>query len=542
MLLGPGGFKKQISGFNVERLGNSARAVAVGRHAFNLAREHALTLKQFGRALCEFQGLQWKFAEMELRLESAQLLLMRAAVNGMDGLPDPHETALAKLACNEAGFLAANEAVQVLGGLGFSLESIGIRQAESLDTLMDAPRLLSKMRLPAHRPRRLTVLTTTGGGGAMLVDQISARGVEIAGCSAPTREALTAQNIPLGHGKLVDVTLAGTKYDTMKEVVSRLIADPETGALLVTIGSSAQFNPELAVTPIIDAVAEAPRDAAPVLAFPLPHAPESLDLLAAGGVPAFRNVEACAETIAMLMRPVKVTAPPDVTLQAVTATLLDQGPENTLNEDRAGAVFESLGTPRPRQIVLPPEDALPETLDLRFPLVAKPVSSDLPHKTEAGAIRLGLADRAALEEAIAAMRASAEAHAPGYRLEAILLQEMATGLGEALVGLTRDPLAGPMLTLGMGGVMTEIYRDTSVRPAPLDVETAREMIREVKGFMLLDGFRGALRGDLEALAQGVAAISALATSDRVAEAEINPLLVRPEGQGIVLLDALIRRQ
>lgn len=123
VLLGPGGFKKQISGFNVERLGNSARAVAVGRHAFNLAREHALTRKQFGRALCEFQGLQWKFAEMELRLESAQLLLMRAAVNGMDGLPDPHETALAKLACNEAGFLAANEAVQVLGGLGFSLES-----------------------------------------------------------------------------------------------------------------------------------------------------------------------------------------------------------------------------------------------------------------------------------------------------------------------------------------------------------------------------------------------------------------------------------
>jgi alkylation response protein AidB-like acyl-CoA dehydrogenase len=123
LLLGPGGFKKQISGFNVERLGNAARALAVGRHAFNLAREHALLRKQFGRLLCEFQGLQWKFAEMALRLDAAQLQLMRAAVNAGDGLPSAQDTAMAKLACNEAGHFAANEAVQILGGLGFSEES-----------------------------------------------------------------------------------------------------------------------------------------------------------------------------------------------------------------------------------------------------------------------------------------------------------------------------------------------------------------------------------------------------------------------------------
>lgn len=123
VLLGPGGFKKQISGFNVERLGNSARAIAVGRHAFNLARDYARQRKQFGRDLCEFQGIQWKFADMQVRLESAQLLLMRAAVNAGDTLPSAHETAMAKLACNEAGYYAANESVQILGGLGFSEES-----------------------------------------------------------------------------------------------------------------------------------------------------------------------------------------------------------------------------------------------------------------------------------------------------------------------------------------------------------------------------------------------------------------------------------
>ncbi|WP_269391691.1 acyl-CoA dehydrogenase family protein [Hoeflea alexandrii] len=123
LLLGPGGFKKQINGFNVERLGNASRAVAVGRHAFNLARDYAANRVQFGRPLCEFQGLQWKFADMLLKLESAQLMLMRAATRLENGLPSGHDTALAKLACNEAGFHAANESLQIMGGLGFSEES-----------------------------------------------------------------------------------------------------------------------------------------------------------------------------------------------------------------------------------------------------------------------------------------------------------------------------------------------------------------------------------------------------------------------------------
>ncbi len=123
VLLGIGGFKKQIAGFNVERLGNSARSLALGRYAFNLARDHAAVRKQFGRHLCEFQGLQWKFADMALKLESAQMLLYRAA-NVRDELPSPYQTAIAKLACNQAGFEVANEAVQIMGGLGYSQESL----------------------------------------------------------------------------------------------------------------------------------------------------------------------------------------------------------------------------------------------------------------------------------------------------------------------------------------------------------------------------------------------------------------------------------
>lgn len=124
VVLGPGGFKKQISAFNVERLGNSSRALALGRHAYEIARGHALVRKQFGRQLAEFQGLQWKFANMKIQLDSAQLLLYRAAANADRGLPSPEETAIAKVACNRAGFEAANEAMQILGGLGYSEETL----------------------------------------------------------------------------------------------------------------------------------------------------------------------------------------------------------------------------------------------------------------------------------------------------------------------------------------------------------------------------------------------------------------------------------
>ncbi|HBJ98978.1 MAG TPA: acyl-CoA dehydrogenase [Delftia acidovorans] len=124
VLLGAGGFKKQISGFNVERLGNASRALALGRHAFNLAREHARVRRQFGRELCEFQGLQWKFADMWMKLEQAQLLLYKAALEGEHGLPSAQSTAMAKLACNLAGWEVSNEAMQVMGGLGFSQEAL----------------------------------------------------------------------------------------------------------------------------------------------------------------------------------------------------------------------------------------------------------------------------------------------------------------------------------------------------------------------------------------------------------------------------------
>jgi alkylation response protein AidB-like acyl-CoA dehydrogenase len=124
VLLKEGGFKKQIAGFNVERIGNTARSLALGRYAFERARQWAIQRKQFGKLLCEFQGLQWKFADMKMKLDAGQLLLYRAAANADRGFPSAEETAIAKAFCNQAGFDVANEALQVMGGLGYSQEEL----------------------------------------------------------------------------------------------------------------------------------------------------------------------------------------------------------------------------------------------------------------------------------------------------------------------------------------------------------------------------------------------------------------------------------
>ena len=124
VLLGPGGFKKQISGFNAERIGNSARSLALGEFAFNVAKEYALTREQFGKKICEFQGIQWKFSDMKILIEAGRLLLYRAAINADRGFPSSRETSIAKAFCNKAGFEISNEAMQVMGGTGYSQESL----------------------------------------------------------------------------------------------------------------------------------------------------------------------------------------------------------------------------------------------------------------------------------------------------------------------------------------------------------------------------------------------------------------------------------
>ena len=156
---------------------------------------------------------------------------------------------------------------------------------------------------------------------------------------------------------------------------------------------------------------------------------------------------------------------------------------------------------------------------------------------------LPIHDAEQLKSAIQSIRSNVEANLPGLHVDQILLQSLSKSSGEVLVGFRRDTEAGPLVMLAAGGVTTEIYRDRSLRLAPIDKKVALEMIQEVKAMRVLSGFRGQERADLDALAEAIVAVSKLALLEDVTvlEAEINPLMVLPEGQGVVAVDALISK-
>jgi succinyl-CoA synthetase beta subunit len=200
-------------------------------------------------------------------------------------------------------------------------------------------------------------------------------------------------------------------------------------------------------------------------------------------------------------------------------------------------VFEALGVAAaPSELIATPGEAV----KIPFPVVAKISSPDIAHKTDAGGVVVGISDAAALARAAASILQSARAKHPAARLDGVLVQRMEKGVAEAILGYRRDPQVGPVVVLGVGGVLAEIYRDFAVRLAPVGPEEAARMVEEVRGLALIRGYRGAPRGDTAALARAVSAFSQLAHLEpRVAEAEVNPLIVKPESQGVVAVDGLL---
>jgi len=417
----------------------------------------------------------------------------------------------------------------------------GIQRVDLFETLFELPGLLiSSMSAMAERPKSATVVTTTGGGGAMIVDRLGALGIDVVGVSEQARAKVSGDGIDLTDSRLVDVTLAGTNYDTMKTVLKALIEDPASGIIVVAVGSSAQFFPELAVHPIVDAVKEIGPGGAPVIGFPVPDAPEAIRLLSREGIAAARTAESCAEAVARCLHQAHPVSTPKFEPVAGLSQALGEHNRAVLNEVDAGRIIEALGVVRPTQLVLDKSEALPRDIGLNFPVVAKIIADDLPHKTEAGAVTLNICDRISLQAAIGGMLESVARSAPDANIEGILLQEMVAGRAEVMLGVTRDPAVGATITLAAGGTLAEIYADFSMRLAPVDVEQARNMIDEVRGLAIVRGYRNLPRGDTEALAETISSFSRIALETAVQEAEINPLIIGAEGEGCFAVDGLIR--
>jgi acyl-CoA synthetase (NDP forming) len=409
----------------------------------------------------------------------------------------------------------------------------------------------------AHLPRRtprVAVVTTTGGGAAMVVDQLGVRGISVEAPSADTHARLAEAGVEAAPGRIVDLTLAGVRYDVMSAALRVLRSAPEFDLVIAVAGSSARFNPDLLVRPIIDSAQEQRDNLCPLASFIVPDAPLALAELTQAGVPCFRTPEACADAVeAAFARRAPATPLADASASALQWQAAhssdgngnDDGKAYVLDELDAYTLLCDVGLTAPRCITLDAaQPRLPDNSSdtIPYPVVAKVLSAALPHKSDVGGVVLNITDDAHLLAAVETIRQRVAASGAGVPVERILVQPMVHGIGEVLIGYRVDAQVGPIVMLAAGGVLTEIYRDRALRLAPIDRTTAFEMIDEVRALRALAGYRGKPRGDLDALADTLVALSQLATRPalRVLEAEINPLIVRAEGEGVVPVDALVR--
>ncbi|HZF77744.1 MAG TPA: acetate--CoA ligase family protein [Acetobacteraceae bacterium] len=420
----------------------------------------------------------------------------------------------AELAASHTGALAGSDAAA-----DAFFRAHGILRVTMLETLLELPALVAGRTPPARAHRAVGVMTTTGGGGALAVDALGVAGIEARPPDAAAAAALRRGGLEPG-GRLLDMTLAGTRPDRVAAALDGLRAAEDTDLTLAVIGSSAQFRPQDAVAGIV-----ASRGDKPVAAFLAPQADTSLALLAQAGIAAFRTPEGAADAIRAFCdwvppRPAAPVHPPAIE------------PPAAPDEADARRVFSALGLDSPFAVFQgePPDG-------LRYPAALKILSPDIAHKTEVGGVALGIPDRESLAREATAMRARVAAAAPGVRINGFLVQPMARGLGEFILGFRRDPEVGPVVLLGAGGVMAELHRDVVVRLAPVTEDEAAGMVAALRSARPLSGWRNLPRGDLGALARAVAAVSRLAAAPRVREAEINPLTVGLDG--VTVADALV---
>jgi len=418
-----------------------------------------------------------------------------------------------KLGRSQLGIALARSHTGALAGTDAALDAYfrdcGIVRVDMLETLLEIVPLVAGRKPPdLERAARVAVVTTTGGGAASVVDRLGMLGIETV--------------TPNSDSPIIDLTMAATARQ-YTAVLDELLESPECDGVLAVVGSSAQFHPQLAVEPIVRST----KSAKPLAVFLTPHAERSLALLAERGISAFRTPEACADALAAYF----AWRSPR-TRSAVPST---EWPPNLpghgrLDEAQALGLFASLGIPVAEHAIARPPGyahAVP------YPVAAKALCAELLHKTEAGALCLGIADRAEFDREVRAMLA----RVPAAR--SVLVQKMESGLAEAIVGYRDDPVVGPIVLVGAGGTLAEIYKDYALRLAPVSADEAQEMIARVQGLATLRGYRGLPRGDVRALAQGVAALSRLAliAGRPVAEAEANPVIVK--GEGAIAVDGLV---
>jgi acetate---CoA ligase (ADP-forming) len=380
------------------------------------------------------------------------------------------------------------------------------------------------------------ILSVSGAGGAILSDALILNGGEVPTLPAEVQKSLRARipdfgmvtnpvdltgNLVNSNDALFDCIEATLKPDSVDVLIVYLPGYFLERALDQLKRAAAQFQKAIVV---IDTFALGDRDG-----------------LGKSGIAYFEDCDRAARAIAVYGRWKTYRSPRSD--YVATSLRWPSFPRDraALSETEGKEALARFGVPVVSDTLIhTTQEARRAAEELGYPLVAKLVSADVAHKTEHGLVRLNLRSADSVEEAFDQMLK--KAHAMQVRVEGVALEPMLQGGIELLVGVTRDPVFGWMLTVGLGGVWTELMKDVCHRLLPVDAESAKNMLASLKGFSLLNGYRGAPKADIAAAAQAIAALcsAVLAGGERLREVEINPLLVMPEGQGALAIDALVR--
>lgn len=452
-----------------------------------------------------------------------------------------------KIGRSEAGAQAAVSHTGAMAGADRMYDAlfrqVGVIRAQSFADLLDIPAALATGRV--LRGRRVAILTSTGGAGTLVSDDLGVAGFETPAPDAATADALralqTGSEAVLDRNP-IDVTLAGLRPDLLRGAITALLASPSYDALIIIVGSSSLAMPELLAGAIQDCL---PHSDKPVLAYVSPHAPEIGALLTQRGLPAFAAAESCSAALAgmLRLRGFEAAAAAEPRAPVETGAL----PSGSLDEAQAKALFSRFGLPcAAERVVHTADQAVGAARELGGRVVLKILSAQITHKSDVGGVAVGLTPET-IGARLTQMAGEVQAKA-GVQVRQFLVQQMVAGGTELILGLHRDAL-GTAVLLGMGGVTAELFQDTTLRLLPSDGgrlqpltrADALAMARELKTWPLLDGFRGRPPADVAALIDAIVAFSAMAAQlgERVLEAEINPLFVLPAGQGVRAADGVL---
>ncbi|MBI3964291.1 MAG: acetate--CoA ligase family protein [Chloroflexi bacterium] len=445
----------------------------------------------------------------------------------------------------------------------------GVIRVRDLNELIETTTLLSGGRLPVASG--VAIAGISGGACGLLSDLADDLGLPLPALTADTHARLVAAlpDFATPNNPLDATGAVGEDRSIFATCLDVLASDPGIGALAVGLNSPMSSNSSTIYRDMASmAIAAAQEHEKPFLALTFSSGgldPELVAVCRRGALPLLQGAETSVRALAHWVRfagfrrrwtewssvgaagdsPVTVyrrELPRDLEQAlAVDRAAASSGP-STLNEIEARALLSAYGIRGPRErVVTSAEAAVAAASELGFPVVLKIVSPDIAHKTDAGGVVVGVTDAAGLMGAYNQIMSNVKAGVPGARVEGVLVQEQIVDGVEALLGVSRDPQFGPVIAFGLGGIFTEVLDDVALRLPPVTRADAEDMIGELRGAAIMGGPRGRPPADVDAVAQAIVALSELVSDwgDRLQGVDVNPLLVRPAGKGVVAVDALI---